>query len=351
LIMDDSNPAPRMLTRPGEGIYNDSAGAIEANSPFQAVWLSDEQRDGYLDRVRERAAESGKQFPAPLVYEGDAPADVRDNVAFAQLLQSPPLKKPDLARMWLGAPNSIKGPTEAAFRRQSGNNLLIVGQREEAVLSIVTTGLISLAAQFPKEAARFMILDSSVPDSNQADLVNRVIAAIPHEVTRLTPHDIGDTFSKLVAEMRSRAESTNPAEAPSTFIFIRDIQRFGKLRFEEDFSFSSSAETTASASALLNQLINEGPSVGIHVIVTCDTYNNVNRFLSRKALTEFEMRVLFQMSASDSASLIDNPKAGSLGLHRALFYNEQEGQLETFRPYALPPSEWVEGVKTRLATV
>ena len=67
------------------------------------------------------------------------------------------------------------------------------------------------------------------------------------------------------------------------------------------------------------------------MIATCDTYNNVNRFLSRKALSEFEMRVLFQMSANDSASLIDTPKASTLGLHRALFYNEQEGYLEVFR--------------------
>jgi hypothetical protein len=31
-----------------------------------------------------------------------------------------------------------------------------------------------------------------------------------------------------------------------------------------------------------------------------------------------------------------------LGLHRALFYNEQEGTLETFRPYALPERGWRE---------
>jgi S-DNA-T family DNA segregation ATPase FtsK/SpoIIIE len=47
------------------------------------------------------------------------------------------------------------------------------------------------------------------------------------------------------------------------------------------------------------------------------------------------MRVVFQMSANDSASLIDSPKASGLGLHRALCYNEQEGTLETFRPYAM----------------
>ena len=85
------------------------------------------------------------------------------------------------------------------------------------------------------------------------------------------------------------------------------------------------------------------------MIASCDTYNNVNRFLNRKALSEFEMRVLFQMSANDSASLIDNPKASLLGLHRALFYNSQEGYLETFRPYALPGNEWIEETNRNLA--
>ena len=100
---------------------------------------------------------------------------------------------------------------------------------------------------------------------------------------------------------------------------------------------------------VLNDLVCEGTRLGFHVIATCDTYNNVNRFLSRKAFSEFEMRVLFQMSANDSASLIDNPKASLLGLHRALFYNAQEGYLETFRPYALPGSEWLEAAARNLA--
>ena len=47
-------------------------------------------------------------------------------------------------RIWLGAPNSIKGPTEAVFQRQSGNNLLIVGQRDEAILAILSVAVISL---------------------------------------------------------------------------------------------------------------------------------------------------------------------------------------------------------------
>jgi hypothetical protein len=79
----------------------------------------------------------------------------------------------------------------------------------------------------------------------------------------------------------------------------------------------------------------------MHVLVWCDTLNNLQRTLDRQALREFEMRVLFQMSVSDSSNLIDTPAAGKLGANRGLFFSEEEGRLEKFRPYGLPPDEWL----------
>lgn len=73
----------------------------------------------------------------------------------------------------------------------------------------------------------------------------------------------------------------------------------------------------------------------------CDTYTNLGRTLDRRALREFAMRVVFQMSAEDSANLIDTPAASKLGTYRALFYSEEEGRLEKFRPYALPSEQWL----------
>ena len=40
------------------------------------------------------------------------------------------------------------------------------------------------------------------------------------------------------------------------------------------------------------------------------------------------MRVVFQMSSNDSASLIESPQANDLGLHRAILSNGQEGWTE-----------------------
>jgi len=395
LIMDQDNPAPRLVSRPGEGIYNAAAGSIEGNSPFQAVWLPEDVRDSYLAKVRVRADQNGEKYPGPFVFEGNAPADVRENTLLNELLKSYdefslsapggrgegrgevrenfsvtgiqndhtphpvplPLEGrwkgiPARTRIWLGAPNSIKGPTEAEFQRRSGSNLLIVGQSEEASLTMLSVSLVALAAQYPIGAARLILLDSTLPESPERHFVDNVIKTIPHEIVRAKGGDLTEIMSQLADELKRRGEGEQAGESTETFVLVHGLQNYKKLRQEHEFSFSSSrADEGVQPSAVFLDLITEGPTRGFHVIATCDTYNNVNRFLGRKNLSEFEMRVLFQMSASDSASLIDAPDAATLGLHRALYYNDREGYLETFRPYARPGNDWIETVAQALKAV
>ncbi len=340
LIMNEDNPAPRLLSRPGEAIYNDEGGAIQGNSPFQVVWLPDQVRDEWLAKAASLAIDR-HIATEPIVFEGNAPANVSDNPMLRSLLKSETLQSTAAPRVWLGAPNAIKGPTEAVFRRQSGSHLLIVGQREEAALAMLITGLISLAVQQPKTGARFLVFDCNPPDSTEARLLEKVAALIPHGVTLVKAGDVEATMQELDAELTRRTESSR-ADAPATYLFVHALQKNKKLRYDEELSFSMDASAAAGNPGLiLNKLLCEGAGLGFHVIATCDTYNNVMRFLSRKALSEFEMRVVFQMSANDSASLIDAPLANNLGLHRAILFNGQEGWTETFRPYALPEATWL----------
>jgi len=94
--------------------------------------------------------------------------------------------------------------------------------------------------------------------------------------------------------------------------------------------------------------LRDGPEIGIHTLVWCDTVTNLNRGLDRRGLREFAMRVVFQMGAEDSANLIDSPAASKLGAHRALFYSEDEGRLEKFRPYAIPIQQWLDWASQNL---
>jgi S-DNA-T family DNA segregation ATPase FtsK/SpoIIIE len=198
--------------------------------------------------------------------------------------------------------------------------------------------LISLGAQIPAGKARYFIIDGSAPDTPERATMERLIASLSLPVRLVRNNEIEEVLTEISGELTRRNDDDTVGE--SIFLIVHGLQRFKKLRYEEDFSFDSSAP--AKPGAQLNELICEGAGVGIHTIITVDTGNNLQRTLSRKAISEFEMRVLFQMSANDSANLIDSPKAANLGLHRALYYNEQEGHLETFRPYAIPASDWLE---------
>ena len=178
--------------------------------------------------------------------------------------------------------------------------------------------------------------------------MERVVATIPHEVKLVRQGEVDAVMTELAADQQQRTDNAG-ANAPETYLLVLGLSRNKKLKFDEDMSFSMDADAAANSGLLFNKLITEGAALGFHVIATCDTYNNLMRVLSRKAISEFEMRVVFQMSANDSASLIDSPKASTLGLHRALLYNEQAGTLETFRPYATPDTEWLERAAAQLA--
>ena len=186
------------------------------------------------------------------------------------------------------------------------------------------------------------MLDATAPGSRHREFIEKIVRAIPHEIALAGNAELGEILLELSDEFTRRTVSEHAAKSPTVYVFIHGIQRFKGLRHEDDFNISlDDAQSSANPGKQLDQIICEGPPLGFHVVCACDTANNANRFFSRKTLSEFELRVLFQMSANDSASLIDTPKAASLGLHRAILCNAQAGTLETFRPYALPDEAWI----------
>ena len=154
--------------------------------------------------------------------------------------------------------------------------------------------------------------------------------------------DLGAVIAEIAEELQRR-QAAEKHDAPALFLFIYDLARFRDLRREDDFmSHSFSGEPRPpSPGANSPTSCAKARRVGIHTIVWCDTLNNLNRAVDRQGIREFDLRVLFQMSNADSSHLIDTPAASKLGPNLALFYNEEEGRLEKFRPYAWPTPEFV----------
>lgn len=354
LILNDDNSAARLLTRPGEAIYNDQGGALEGNSPFQISWLSDAKRDQYIRDAAAMAKAQGVKRPPTIVFEGNAPADLDKNQPLAALLDSDtpaavPAGGPDA---WIGEPVAIKDPTALILRRQAGANALVIGQQDEAAMAMFSAAIISLAAQHPSDSARFVLFDGSTADAPMHGRLSAVADAIPHQTRNVAWRDTEQAIAELALEVQGRLDSDDDPDAMSpVYVFIYGLQRYRMLRKgEDDFSFSMEDEPAApKPDKQFAEVLKEGPAVGVHIITWCDTPNALDRTVDRGLMREFDYRVLFQMSATDSSNLIDTPAANTLGLYRALCYSEERGVLEKFRPYALPPQALLDRIKTSLA--
>jgi hypothetical protein len=339
LIMSEDNAAARLLSRPGEAIYNDMSGRLEGNSLFQIVWLPDEVREAGLELVRERLAASGKPPPAPpIVFEGNIPAELPRNHLLEAAAGANDAKRP--STIWLGEAISIKDPTSFVFRRQSGSNLLIVGQQEDTVAAMLIASVLSLAVTAGRAGATLRILDAAPSDSPHFGLFERAAAHWPGSATIHRPRDADAALAELSADL-ARREAQDQHDAPPSIVLINGLHRLRDLRKSDDYSFSSGDGAAQTPAQQFAHLLREGPPLGIHTLAWCDTATNLDRTLERNSLREFDGRVLFQMSAADSTHLIDAPTAATLGRYRALLHSEESGTTEKFRPYAVPDPEWL----------
>jgi hypothetical protein len=344
LILSKDNAAARLLSRPGEAIYNDQNGLVEGNDPFQVVWLSEEKRERILSELHERG---GDHWPPPLVFAGNTSADLPNNRPLAARLETPLISKAPSA--WLGDPVAIKDPTAAVFRAIGGSNLLVLGQNEEAARALFAAALVGLPPQLPAPTGTaFTVLDATPEDTEASDYLAKLAGKIPGAVAPGRP-GLAAALAELAAEVERRVKGESSDKSPR-FLLVFGLHRFRELRKgEDDFGFGRrGADREVSPMERFNAILRDGPPVGVHVIAWCDSLTNLNRAFERPQLREFGMRVLFQMSATDSSTLMDTPAASRLGRNRALFLTEEQDRPEKFRPYGMPPAEWLDRVCEKL---
>jgi energy-coupling factor transporter ATP-binding protein EcfA2 len=339
ILSDERNMAARYLSRPGEAIYNDQNGLLAGNQPFQVVWLSEPKRVEYLRQIEDFAARQEVHTPPAIVFEGDQAADPATNDQLtAALADGAEIVPAGGAKAWLGAAVAIKEPTFVSFPRNAGSNLLVVGSEEESAFGVLANAVVALATQ---GSPRFCVLDGSRPDSTFAGAWQRLAATMPEAFSITSPRDVARTIAEIAAEV-ARREAASEEDAAPWYVVIHDAGRFRDLRrSEDDFSFSTDRDKPPKPDKQWSEILRNGPAWGVHSLVWCDSYNDVHRLVDRQTLREFELRVLFQMSATDSTNLLDTPAASRLRPHRGLFYSDDLGTQEKFRPYGPPTDEWL----------
>jgi len=344
IVLSHDNPAARLLSRPGEAIYNAANGLVEGNNLFQVALFTDDDRTQHLKAI---AALADGNARTPIIFEGNEPARPETARGLNDLLNQPvPAIKPKAADAWLGEPTAIRPPLRARLRRQGGNNLLIVSRDEPEGLGMVFSALLSLAAQHAPEQAEFYLVNLATADSDWFEWPSQLAEMLPHKIKVVGGKQTPDLIKTMVGEANRRV-NTSVGDAPSIYLMILGLQRARDLREEERSILAT--DDDANANKLFASLVREGPEVGVHTIVWCDSLANVNR-VARRQLREFGLRVATAMSADDSRALLDDGAASKLDKpHRAIFYDdERPGVFEKFRPYGLPSFDWLQQTAARL---
>ncbi|NJP07533.1 MAG: hypothetical protein HC837_18860 [Chloroflexaceae bacterium] len=385
LILADDNTAARLLSRPGEAIYNSANGLIEGNNTFQVAWLNEEQQKTYLTSLYQHAQQQG--FSArQIVFEGNQPATVEQNTALQQALTAPtvPNRAPRL-KAWLGEPTAIRDSTSVTFQARSANNVLIIGNDERAALGMLVTALVSLAAQLPATPRSgpqtFSIIDLSDPDSHTVNPFAILAERLPHPIAVARQRRQRSGLINAIAQEVAQRMQNNTAAAP-LFLILYGLQKARDLRldavgpdngntpwlsasssgaseaqslglsnsFGSQFGMAASPATPATTNPAqqLPKILRDGPEFGVYTLIWCDTSTNLNRTFERATQNECMLRIVFQMSEDDSVRLIGSTAANKLGDHRALFYDDEKGSLEKFRPYGPPNQQWLEWALAQL---
>jgi DNA segregation ATPase FtsK/SpoIIIE, S-DNA-T family len=339
-ILGEGNEAASELERPGEAIFNARMGDKNKNVLFRAAWLELDQRRRYLNEIRKLA--SGKTYPPPLTFEGRAPARLAANPDLQALLALPDwTPRTPTARVWLGEPVEIKSATAATLQRYGHSNLVIVGGEDASAYGLMTAALLSLAAQRSPSDAHMVVADLARPDSPFAGLFVRLTETgampLPHPLQVAGARQAGAALAQLITLLAQRQASDAPI-AHDIYFFILGLQRWREARSADILSQTEVGKQ-------LVKLADEGPELGIHLLVSVDGVSTLDRVLKRGSINYFDLRVALNLPEQDSIAVFEKNVAKDLEENRALFRDEDEpNRLEKFKPYVLPDA----GTMTRL---
>ena len=190
LILSENNPAAKLLSRPGEAIYNDANGAPEGNHFFQVVWLSDERREAYLRAdPRPGAASASRSSPARRSSSRGTPRPTWRATPCSPRGSRPPTwpESPRSAQAWLGDAGRDQGPDlgpvpppggepppDRRPERRGGARRHGRGARRAWPPSSRRP-----ASDTVRSGARFFVLDGTPEDHPQAGLLARVAGVLP----------------------------------------------------------------------------------------------------------------------------------------------------------------------------
>lgn len=336
-VLGDHNDAGRYLTTHGQGILNREGGAVEANERFKGALLAEDERLARLRVMRVMADRAGFTR-RPMVFEGNsaAPLQAVDPARFRAELAAGGARP---VRLRVGLPMTAGAQADVLLRRESGANLLAVvrdGEGDGPVAGPAAGLLAATVASAAQGDARIDVIDFLSVD----DGLDVVLEPFLDEgrITLRRRRAFAALVRSALEEMRDRIAVDDGGRQAWL------LGLFGVHRARDLDSDVSSLDADVELAEALEEILRDGPEVGIHVWMWADTVTGVSRRLSSRMIRECGWRVAGRMSGDDSHSLLGTEAAGDLRDTQLLLSNDDRGLTMRLTGFGVPPADWLRGV-------
>lgn len=342
-VLSANNAGATTLHRKGEAIYNNQAGDVAGNRRFQVAFI---EKDRLPKRVAELAVLASKQgwTERPMVYDGTKRPSPGNAPQVEHRLKEGP--EPDMPLRLIGVIGSPvdlrKEHEEVAFVRQPGGHLLVVGKdlfegdQSESAAGCVIAVCAGMALHAPERTLHFWVANWTSRDLPIHKVPNR-LSLLPQECT-IGAAELEQWLIALADSIPER-EKNESLRRRSEIVVIYGLNR---VRFVDLREF----KPTEGAKAL-RRILQDGASVGIHVVAQCDDRASLVRRLENRDIMSFGTRVV--VSGGGGRQLFD-PKYGPEEIEPEFGWVERDDHLGTirkFRTYGPQTRAWLEAYFSR----
>jgi DNA segregation ATPase FtsK/SpoIIIE, S-DNA-T family len=344
LILGEGNEKAARLTQAGEAYVTSDPDRIDASVQVRTARVSPDDRNLYLRGLTEFARLQHYTRSSPMiVFSRDAPALWAKNRQVVERMASSdwlPLPAPTF---WLGQPLRIAEDLAVPLEPQQGSHLLVMGSDEGSSARILLNSILGLGLTSSPENTRFVVIGNIDPQQPAGQTLEAIRAGIPHTLQIHARQEAVDALAALAAEMNTRLTKLPARSSETVFLVVAGLHRWLEAR-------GPNAYTPSAAGEQLARICQQGPLVGIHVLMWCDRTTTMSAVVGTAAwhdtLAQFGHRVALHMSADESLNFIGSPQASKLSSERAYYRSEQwtSDVLDKFKPYTLVPASEVASI-------
>ena len=312
-IMDDKNLAAKDLSRPGEAIYNAENGKAKGNQRFQAVFVERNNINEIISKVANKST-NGYNIKDQFIFRGDILAKINK--------ENHPINHPEnlkfkALRLWIGEPVSMDPDYFIDVKQVASQNLIVIGNNEDGA-AVFSSIIYSLKHQQNK-IEKLHIINPLTDVDDGFEYFNNAYGEF-EKIQFSKVSELDDLLEEFNTTIENRKNS-NQVNG-NVICVLSSINKIPRLRESEVID-------------RLFTILNEGPELGVHCFIHCDSLLSLKRTSINDYFSLFNHRIVFNMSQDGLYEVIGNNSIKNLKNNRLVYYTDEIGKYQIIKPYEL----------------